>query len=451
MTTVIGALRPDVGFPAPSNRQADAENQREAWLRQMEMSQIALLQQADTQSGHGPDPSTSQGGNGTATTGAKSGQLNSQIGQEEMPQDNTQANFLPVHPILAQEATAESSNQGTEAGSSEMTEAPPSYTTGTTQLDPAVAQSAAGTASAPLASSAPEPIAYNSALEGSVAPPSSNSMAFSPQTSSAVTPPVSSIASPGANAFPVAAGNSGNLQPSEAGLTTSMQGRPQGNQTPNAQQTVKSQAIGQQSDNRQTVGQLAGAQLSDNGQQAAPIEAAQSESIESALPAAISGEAGPAVQVPQSAGQPISMSNTASVTLRIANIEAKGSGDETETTETEAGSPKRTNLEFEDAGENWQKRMIHVAQDGQDVSLSIRDNTLLPNQSAQIVSRLAGDVAQSGLRLRSATINGKTVLKQSRSNAAATGESGHASVGAVTPHSAVDSERYAVPQDLKEL
>ena len=66
-------------------------------------------------------------------------------------------------------------------------------------------------------------------------------------------------------------------------------------------------------------------------------------------------------------------------------------------------------------GDEWQKRLMHVAQEGQDLSVSIRDSALDDRQSVAIVNRLAADAAQAGLKLGNATVNGKTILKQPKS------------------------------------
>lgn len=84
---------------------------------------------------------------------------------------------------------------------------------------------------------------------------------------------------------------------------------------------------------------------------------------------------------------------------------------------TETDQPqKASNSDEQNDVENteWQKRLIHVAQEGSDVSVSIRDSTLDLHQSTQIVARLAGDAAQSGLRLKNATVNGRTYVKLAR-------------------------------------
>jgi hypothetical protein len=69
--------------------------------------------------------------------------------------------------------------------------------------------------------------------------------------------------------------------------------------------------------------------------------------------------------------------------------------------------------EADAAGEapDWQKRMMHLTGDGDDVQLWIRDGELSPAQSQQLVARLAADVAAMGLRLKEATVNGKPALR----------------------------------------
>ncbi len=55
----------------------------------------------------------------------------------------------------------------------------------------------------------------------------------------------------------------------------------------------------------------------------------------------------------------------------------------------------------------WQKRLIHVTSDGREVAVWIRDSELGAAQSSTLVCRLASEFADSGLRLKSATVNGK--------------------------------------------
>lgn len=59
----------------------------------------------------------------------------------------------------------------------------------------------------------------------------------------------------------------------------------------------------------------------------------------------------------------------------------------------------------------WQKRIMHLTGEGDDVQLWIRDGELSPAQSQQLVARLAADVAAMGLRLKEATVNGKSALR----------------------------------------
>lgn len=59
----------------------------------------------------------------------------------------------------------------------------------------------------------------------------------------------------------------------------------------------------------------------------------------------------------------------------------------------------------------WQKRMMHLTGKDQDIRLWIRDNELSQTQSSNLVYRLANDMASMGLRLKSATVNGKPALR----------------------------------------
>lgn len=59
----------------------------------------------------------------------------------------------------------------------------------------------------------------------------------------------------------------------------------------------------------------------------------------------------------------------------------------------------------------WHKRIMHLTGDGDDVQLWIRDGKLSPAASQQLVARLSCEVADMGLRLKQATINGKPALR----------------------------------------
>ena len=50
---------------------------------------------------------------------------------------------------------------------------------------------------------------------------------------------------------------------------------------------------------------------------------------------------------------------------------------------------------------------MHVTSDGENVDVWIRDSELSPLQSQNVVGRLASEFADSGMRLNSATVNGK--------------------------------------------
>jgi hypothetical protein len=77
----------------------------------------------------------------------------------------------------------------------------------------------------------------------------------------------------------------------------------------------------------------------------------------------------------------------------------------------ESGSAEVGSRDVHFEHDNWQQRQIHVAQTGTDVSVSIRDQALGASQSTRIVYQLISDAAETGLRLRSAVINGKSLFK----------------------------------------
>ncbi|PRC93915.1 hypothetical protein [Solimicrobium silvestre] len=290
MTTVNSALRPDLELISSSNRQVDAENQKDAWLRQLELSQMSLLQQLGQQ-----NSGSSGNNNGSAVSkdshdGQSESQPNSSFGGSS---ETTSATLLPVHPILNQHST-------------------------TTD-------------------------------EASHSPTQSNQTVKSNEVSH------SSI------------------------------------------QTTKPE--------QETIGQITQNQLDVSNQQgnlSAPI---------------ISEQLGSTLTQQISITTPTTVNNLAVIAMRVSNESTSMEKEEaSESSEQQKTEPSETH----DAASNnvWQKRLMHVAQEGKNVSVSIRDNTLDAHQSSQIVTRLAGDAAQSGLRLRNATVNGKTLLKLPRTTTA---------------------------------
>lgn len=314
MTASITAVRSDLEFTSPGNRQADAENQREAWLRQMELSQMSLLQMAGQQNG---------GPSGTASAKSQDEQQSehnpSATGQTigASPDSATAfatATLLPVHPILAQFAA--------QAGAGNDGRASPF---------------------------APDTVAANNLTQSNPAA----SASAQTKTAAASTEPSLKFAA---------------LQQKESAL----------------------------------------------------LKSAQDDlAASSPLPAALSAALAPG-QPNSAAAQQISVSGPANANLP-ANIGLRMGADLAPQAKEEAGEtsePPKANSDVAPDATNdvWQKRLMHVAQNGQDLSVSIRDNALDLHQSTQIVYRLAGDAAQSGLRLRNATVNGKTLLRLPRGN-----------------------------------
>jgi hypothetical protein len=78
----------------------------------------------------------------------------------------------------------------------------------------------------------------------------------------------------------------------------------------------------------------------------------------------------------------------------------------------EAPEPPAAGRPGADAAQpDWQKRMLHLTGQADDVAVWIRDQDLTPAQSQLLLARVAADVAGMGLRLKGATINGKPVLR----------------------------------------
>ena len=403
MTTVSGILKPDPDFPAPGNKQTDAENQREAWLRQMEMSQIALLQQT----GSAATPASTAGltNKGFGPTVA----LLTQQSNPQMPrgQGNGPASFLPVHPILGHQQSPAQRVQGTGAAEPLAPPAAPAA--------PARADSAA-----PVPAKAKMNTAGSSEETVGTALPNEVGVRVPANEAGNIGATVAKPAAPGAASFtgsiashftgfhgaPVRQpANSGNLSTS-ASAPVNASADASGKSLP-AQSIVvntPSQALLQWSkDNR------------PQDQDGTAVVAATNAFADSVAAPPLLGSAAnlpPEIQMPQATVQGAPALAPSSVSLPRPVLDSSAADEGSESAEPETAPPKRSDIESVDSGEDWQKRLMHVSQNGQDVSLSIRDTSLQPAQSAQIVYRMAADVAQSGLRLRNATVNGKQILKQ---------------------------------------
>ncbi|BBB70241.1 hypothetical protein UNDYM_5988 (plasmid) [Undibacterium sp. YM2] len=59
----------------------------------------------------------------------------------------------------------------------------------------------------------------------------------------------------------------------------------------------------------------------------------------------------------------------------------------------------------------WQKRMMHITTEDQNVNVWIRDQEINTEQTPQLIRQLTREMTESGLRLNGATINGKLVFK----------------------------------------
>lgn len=101
MTIVNSLIRSDLEFASVTNRQTDAENQNQSWLRQMELNQMTLLQQLGQQNSH-----EQQHVNLRAKSVDFKGDESYDIGSQTPELKST--SLLPIHPILAQKKTVAS-------------------------------------------------------------------------------------------------------------------------------------------------------------------------------------------------------------------------------------------------------------------------------------------------------------------------------------------------------
>jgi hypothetical protein len=347
MTTVNSILRPEVEFVSSGNRQADAENQKDAWLRQMELSQMAMLQQMGQQntgsSGNGKanaSPGSQSDHNAQQKETLSGAVQNASSGTTSEPTSTT---LLPVHPIIVQR-NAKSEND---------TDASVPAGTANSSMQPARDAAAATPYQAKEASAANQVTLAQTANQVTLA-----------QTANQVT--LAQTANQATLAQTATAVHS--RQPTS--VTTA-------NQITAAAAVSENATLNQPSIALTTVA-------------SAPFSETTAEQILTTAPTTVTSLASVALRA----------------TINLAP-EAKEEADEaTEQQKTETAEAPDTA-----SNEAWQKRLIHVAQDGQNLSVSIRDNALDAHQSTQIVYQMASDAAQSGFRLRNATVNGKALLK----------------------------------------
>lgn len=346
-TLISAALRPDLEGTSAGRKQADEENQRDAWLRQMEMSQIAMLQQGGTHvTGlHGVNI-----GKPVSQPSFHADRQNPSDASTSPSTDPSPASLLPVHPIVQSRTsdTSDATSPGAAPQSVTSTEAAP-QPNAASAMQPAPTSQAPGAAGAPVAAA---------------------SVAGAPVTSAATQS---------------AAGGS-----TSATLATAKDTP----QAPRPARAMSPAAV------------------------AASASASLAASATAIAETATQVEPSPAIAVTRVDTVSAVMPRAGMAGLSLENGEAQESTEAGDSNET-AGSDfaKSTDNANSANGGTWQKRLIHVAQDGQELSLSIRDATLDARQSSQIVARVASDAAQSGLRVRSATVNGKTMIRQARNGA----------------------------------
>ena len=81
------------------------------------------------------------------------------------------------------------------------------------------------------------------------------------------------------------------------------------------------------------------------------------------------------------------------------DVESGATGHAAPSTPPPSGSPTSS----------WQKRVVHLVQQGNQLSVSIRDASLNTWQAGQIVYRIVSEASRNGLKLHQAFINGRSV------------------------------------------
>jgi hypothetical protein len=364
--TKIDAFGPDVQYESSATRQASAENQRTAWLRQMESTQISMLEQA----------------------GARETGTGSQVSQDQTPQNpgNSNRSLTRTTPSTTSAnafALATSSTKLPDAGG---------------KLGAAVPTASTTAAAVTRMSSAP--VTTTSTQSSTSATDVSSPMLFGRLAEA--TSAMHGISSPLLHT----GGNDGLKQIASSGgpIVTMPQSTSEGYNQANV------------------LAQIAAAF-------AAPSNAADS-----------------LLELPTATVAVRSVSNMPSI--QPASSFGIGAGAE-ESEETgdivEQHAPKDAGETSDASGSEWQKRLLHVTQDGRDVSVSIRDQTLSPNQSSHIVYRLVADVASTGLRLRNAIVNGRQVMRFGRF-----GTTGVSAAQDVSTQNIDDSTHQPITQQEKQ-
>jgi len=330
--TKITPVRPDMEYTSSNTRQLDADSQRNAWLRQLEMDQLGLFQaEGQLRQAPGEEQGKHAPSNDAGNTSQRANPLSTRAPRMTTP-------VVPVHPAVAQTQQVAASGEQAQA-------TPIASAAAASATTPALA--AQGTAALAQVTHAPRPA--------------------------------------------------------------------------NTVQTASSIA----------------------GQQAAPLQppagaaSFAATTAPGAVDVAIEANTADEAVVSTKATDPLrpAPSITLSANAQDADAAEEIAEEPAETPHRAADSADRTT-----AGEDWQKRQMHIAQNGRDVSLSVRDGALDARQASQLVYKLASDMVDNGLRLYRATINGRTIVKAPRPMHTADGRQSSANSPVATPFNPLSVE-----------
>jgi len=380
--TKISAYLPGFDEKSPLARQTDAENQRDSWLRQMELAQLSEMSQAGA--------ANASGANANKTAPSASWRAILQPHTADI-KDGQTASASPLH--HSSHAVVQTGDQGAASINVQADTASEHAVANDTATQIQGARPVTRPQTTPIASAAN---AYTQTLPQAAAIRSDVPAAQPAAVADAIPAPQAAAAMPAPQTGMKQAVAASSVEPDRA--------------SDQAATRLQSPA------NRET----------EDGAGNAPGK----RDMPGILPliygvAAIAGmraNAAQAISVQQSADTPAIQTTPLRAAALSPVLMPDGDQQETMAAVEEAKQDQAPSADAPlEEKPIWQKRLMHMTGEGEDVKLWIRDHQLDTAQSRNLVYRLAGDIAGMGMRLKDATINGKLAFRSGDDDFAASG------------------------------
>jgi hypothetical protein len=420
LVTLISSTLPTFNDKSPLVRQTDAANQRDSWLRQMELAQLSEMSQVGTLTASGANA------NKAAPAASWKAILQPYTAENDSLQsyDSQAASAaLPVPDQVDQSAKTAKSERDVQAAHAGAPAAVPAAASPDTSENDSThrtatrAQVAQPAITSPASQVQPAPDGVGARATSQAAPIADIVQAAqSSPTSITAQSNVKSVGRPGAQDIQSARspGKSALPFPENTDLNAAVH------------QDVSAAAM-QTRDAAPVTGIATGQkEFSVPTQDMRLATQIQTQAASTTMAAVLSSQprTAQAMSVQQSVDMPmIQAAQSRALTLpTLQNAMADSEKQETmvapgETAQEEAPAADSPLQEKP----TWQKRLMHMTADGEDVKLWIRDTKLGTAQSQNLVYRLAGEIANMGLRLKDATVNGKLAFRSADDTDAVSG------------------------------